>query len=94
MVRRPAKNVMQSGTFRNNMWYVEFEPSSSQYIEPLMGWTGTEETSQQVRLCFGSKDEAIAYVEAKKIPYVVLKDHTSKRIQKSYAENFLRNRSL
>ena len=85
---------MQSGVFRNNLWYVEFEPSDSQYIEPLMGWTGTEETKQQVRLCFESKEAAIAYVEAKEIPYVVLQDHTVKKVPKSYAENFLKNRGL
>ena len=85
---------MQSGVFRGDLWYVEFEPSSSQYIEPLMGWTGSEDTSQQVRLSFRTREEALAYVESKGLPYVVLPSHGTRKIPKSYASNFLRNRGL
>ena len=95
VVRRPAKNAMQSGVFRGDLWYVEFEPSSSQYIEPLMGWTGSEETYQQVRLSFKTREEALAYVESRGIPYVILPGYTAKKVvPKSYASNFLRNRGL
>ncbi|MFV9839014.1 MAG: ETC complex I subunit [Aaplasma endosymbiont of Hyalomma asiaticum] len=94
VVRRPAKNAMQSGVYRGDLWYVEFEPSHSQYIEPLMGWTGSEETAQQVRLSFKTREEALAYVESRGIPYVILPGYTTKKIPKSYASNFLRNRGL
>ncbi|CEG21090.1 ETC complex I subunit [Anaplasma phagocytophilum] len=94
LVHRPAKNAMQSGTFRGDLWYVEFEPSRSQYVEGLMGWTGSEETLQQVRMCFESKEDAVAYVEAHGIPYILLQDATASRVPKSYATNFLRKRGL
>ena len=40
---------------------MEFEPCSSSFIEPLMGWTGSSDTKQQVRMQFPSRIEAIAF---------------------------------
>ncbi|MDB1135587.1 ETC complex I subunit [Candidatus Anaplasma sp. TIGMIC] len=94
VVHRPAKNAMQSGSYRGDLWYVDFEPSNTQYVESLMGWVGSSDTSQQVRLSFNTKEEAISYVQDKGIPYIVLRDNVSKKVPKSYASNFLRNRGL
>jgi NADH dehydrogenase ubiquinone Fe-S protein 4 len=42
-------------------WKLRFEPRSSQYIEPLMGWTGSDDTLSQVELPFPSVEAAVAY---------------------------------
>ena len=40
-------------------------------IEPLMGWTSSGDTRQQLRLWFDTKEEAIAYAEREGIAYRV-----------------------
>ena len=36
----PAKNAMQSGTFRTHKWRIEFD-QQEHWENPLMGWTST-----------------------------------------------------
>jgi NADH dehydrogenase (ubiquinone) Fe-S protein 4 len=36
----PAKNAMQSGTFKTNKWRIEFD-TQERWENPLMGWTST-----------------------------------------------------
>ena len=39
-ITRPTKNAMQSGTFANKRWTIEFE-NRERWENPLMGWTST-----------------------------------------------------
>src|SRR5712671_964050 len=70
-IYNPAKTAMQSGTAKTKSWVLDFEQASPKAVEPLMGWTSSSDTRQQVRLRFDSKDEAIAYCERNGIPYRV-----------------------
>ena len=65
------KNAMQSGRAKTEDWVLEFEPSEPRRADPLMGWIGSADTQAQVRLVFGSCDEAVAYAERERIPHVV-----------------------
>lgn len=87
-IYKPAKNAMQSGTGRSDVWIVEHEPEAPRQIDPLMGWTGSTDTQAQVTLTFDSKDEAIAYVERKGLPYTVIEPTPRKHVRKSYSDNF------
>src|SRR5262245_31782464 len=62
-IYNPAKTAMQSGTAKTKSWVLDFEQASPKAVEPLMGWTSSSDTRQQVRLRFDSKEEAIAYCE-------------------------------
>ena len=42
---------------------LRFERRTPPFIEPLMGWTGGDDTLVQVELSFRSRDEAIGYAE-------------------------------
>src|SRR5262245_44700881 len=68
-IYRPARTAMQSGTGKTRMWLLEFEPETPRSVEPLMGWTSTVETRQQVKLWFETKEEAIAYAGRNGIAY-------------------------
>src|SRR5580704_5310963 len=70
-IYKPAKSAMQSGTAATKLWVLDFEQASPRAVEPLMGWTSSSDTRQQVRLRFDSKDEAIAYCEHHGIAYRV-----------------------
>ena len=86
---RPSKTAMQSGRARTAEWVLEFEPKDARRSDPLMGWTVTSDTeSSQVRLEFGSKDEAVRYAEAHGIAFQLLDPAPAKRIIKAYADNF------
>ena len=61
-IYKPAKTAMQSGQRNTKEWVLESEPSPKE-IDPLMGWTSSRDTMQQVQLYFATLDEAKAYAE-------------------------------
>lgn len=85
---RPSKSAMTSGRRNTRQWVLEFEPQSAREIDPLMGWTSTSDMSQQIRLRFPTKDEALAYAKRKNISCEILPEHQRGRILRSYADNF------
>ena len=87
-IYKPSKTAMQSGTAKTKSWVLEFEPSTPRVVEPLMGWTSSADTRQQVRLRFDTKEEAIAYCEHHGIPYSVSEPKQRKRRLIAYADNF------
>src|SRR5918997_1135706 len=54
---KQPKNAMQSGMARAKLWTLVFEDDSPREIEPLMGWTSSGDTRQQIRLFFDSKEK-------------------------------------
>lgn len=87
-IYKPAKSAMQSGKARTRGWVLDFEPAEPRQVEPLMGWTSSGDTRQQVRLRFPTRDEAIAYCERHGIPYQVFEARPPARRIISYADNF------
>jgi hypothetical protein len=49
-IYKPAKPATQSGRFRTRQWVVEHEPKSRQEADRLIGWVGSDDTENQVRL--------------------------------------------
>ena len=85
---KPAKTAMQSGEARTKEWVLEFEPSTPRGVDPLMGWTSSNDTQTQVRLEFETKDEAVAYAIREGIAYALTEPKPRRPIRKSYADNF------
>ncbi|MEZ5872675.1 MAG: ETC complex I subunit [Nitratireductor sp.] len=88
----PAKTAMQSGRAKTNGFVLEFEPASPRRIEPLMGYTTSSDTMQQVRLNFETLEQAVAYCEKHGIGYSVQLPHEQRRRRASYSDNFAFNR--
>ena len=63
-IYKPAKTAMQSGEARTKEWVLEFAPASPREIDPLMGWTSSDDTQTQIRLRFDSKQAAVDYAAA------------------------------
>jgi hypothetical protein len=93
-IYKPARNAMQSGSARTKKWQLDFEPEQPRAIEPLMGWTSSGDTKQQLRLSFPTKEEAIAYCERHGIPYQVFEAKEPRRQTIAYADNFAHNRRI
>ena len=92
-IYRPSKTAMQSGKAKTERWLLEFEGQSPREIEPLMGWTSSGDTRQQVRLWFDTQDEAIAFARREGIPYAVEEPKEARRTGLSYSDNFRFNRA-
>ena len=67
-IYKPGRTAMQSGQAGTRRWVLDYEPEERD-IEPLMGWTASADMKQQVRLRFGTKEEAIAFAEREGIAY-------------------------
>jgi hypothetical protein len=88
----PAKTATQSGTARSNLWVLEFDPETPRQVEPLMGWTSSADMKSQIRLRFGSKEDAVAYAERNGLAYRVEEASVTKRKIQSYSDNFKSSR--
>ena len=93
-IYRPAKTAMQSGKAKTRDWRLEFEPASARTIDPLMGWTSSDDTQSQVRLTFQTRKAAEDYAREKGIDYTVIEPQArGLNIRpRGYGENFATDR--
>ncbi len=89
-IYQPAKTAMSSGQAKTRYWLLEFSQSSAREVDPLMGWTSSDDTQSQVRLTFDSKEAALDYAREHGIDAVVASPQKRKPNvrQRGYAENF------
>jgi ETC complex I subunit conserved region len=86
-IYKPARSAMQSGTGKAEQWLLTFE-ATQKSADPLMGWTSTSDTQEQVTLRFDTKDEAIAYAQREGLAYTVAVESPARMNKKSYSDNF------
>lgn len=91
---RPARTAMSSGTAKTKSWVLEYAPSSPRDVDPLMGWTSTDDTQSQVRITFATKEAAVSYARDNGIDAVVIEPKTRKQNirPRGYGENFATDR--
>jgi len=87
-IYKPVKNAMQSGRANSEKWVLEYELESPRRPEPLMGWTASNDTLNQVRIKFDSKADAVAFAENKGWEYSVTEEHARKIKPQNYIDNF------
>ena len=85
--KRP-KSAMQSGKALTDQWVLEFAPSQAERPDPLMGWSGSGDTRQQLRLKFGSCEAAQAYADKHGITARIHTVPPKKLKLQAYADNF------
>jgi len=85
--QRP-KNAMQSGKAQTDTWLLEFVPAEAKRPDPLMGWSGSGDTRQQVVLQFASQAEAQAYADRYGIEARALSTPPKRLKLQAYADNF------
>lgn len=66
-----SRSVVSGGRARANEWMLSFEPRTSSFIEPLMGWIGSSDPLPQIRLRFSSCEAAIQYAERQGLHYEI-----------------------
>jgi hypothetical protein len=88
----PARTATQSGSARTKLWILEFDAEMPREVEPLMGWTSSGDMKSQIRLRFGSKEEAVAYAQRNGLTYRVEDPAVKTRKIQSYSDNFKSSR--
>ncbi|RME13954.1 MAG: ETC complex I subunit [Alphaproteobacteria bacterium] len=93
-IYQPARNAMTSGQARTKHWVLEFFPEGGKWYDPLMGWTSSADTQQQVRLRFPTKEAALEYAREHGIEAVVLPPHKRRHNIRpgGYGDNFAATR--
>lgn len=69
---QPGRSVMTSARVKPQPWRLVFERRTPPFIEPLMGYTGGDDTLTQVALDFPTLEAAIAFAERQSLDYDVL----------------------
>lgn len=88
----PAKNPLQSGRGKLNVWLLEFAPSAARAPDPLMGWTSNSDMNSQLRMKFHSKEAALKYATENNIEVTVQEPKVQKRVIRNYSDNFAMTR--
>jgi hypothetical protein len=91
---QPAKTAMQSGTAKTSGWVLEFQQDSAREVDPLMGWTSSDDMASQVRLRFDTVEAALAYAADQGIEADVILPKNRKPVirPRGYGENFATDR--
>jgi hypothetical protein len=89
---QPAQTATQSGAAGARRWRLEYERASARRIDPLMGWTSADDTTQQLTLNFASEAEAVAFAEKNGLDYEIQQPKRRTVRPKSYAANFRHDR--
>ena len=86
---RPSPSVMQAGRGRSRTWVLEFEPAGRKWIEPLMGWTASDDPFAQIRLTFPTLEAAVDYAEREGLDYAVVEPPARRPVRKTYWETIV-----
>jgi ETC complex I subunit conserved region. len=93
-IYRPAKSAMTSGMANTRLWILEYTPEARKHIDPLMGWTGSRDTAEQVRMRFETREAAVDYAKRHGIAYQVVEPKPRGRNvrPRGYGGNFATDR--
>lgn len=88
---KPARTAMQSGVAKTKRWVLEHDLAEARRVEPLMGWTSSADTNQQVRLFFETREEAVDYAKRAGLAFRVEEPKTKTPRTIAYSDNFRAN---
>jgi hypothetical protein len=93
-ITRPPQSAMQSGKAKAKLWRLEFVPDSPQTVEPLLGWTRSNDTQTQVVLDFVNREAAVAYAQSRGLAYELIEPEVPALRAKAYSDNFRTERKI
>ncbi|MBJ7409450.1 MAG: ETC complex I subunit [Phenylobacterium sp.] len=71
LIRPKGPSVTSAGRATAKGWTLSFRPRRAPRIEPLMGWTETTDTLQQVQMTFPTAEAAIRYCQRQGLAFEV-----------------------
>jgi hypothetical protein len=88
-IYRQNKSAMQSGKANTKKWLVApLEENNSRSLNSLMGWVSSNNTKNQLRFKFSTKEDAVKFACDSGFEYQIEEPKTMALKPKSYAANF------
>jgi hypothetical protein len=88
-IYQPSRSTTQSGK-KASLWILsQIEDVNSRNIDPIMGWTSSNNTLAQINLEFQNSQDAAAYAKSQGWEYEIFEPKIAKLTEKSYVENFI-----
>ena len=84
-----SKSSTQSGRDKVGVWVLEAERTSSQSPEPIMGWTQSGDTLNQINIEFPSRDRAEAFAISQGWRYTSDNSNFRRIKPRNYGDNFV-----
>ena len=84
-----SKSATQSGRDKSRDWILEAELTTAQSPEPIMGWTQSGDTMNQVRMEFPSKDSAETFAKNQGWRYTTDQTNVRRVKPRNYGDNFV-----
>lgn len=91
---QPAHSAMQSGRGKSGQWILDFVDEGKRELDPLTGTFRSTDVRAQLKLKFDTLEDAVTYAKKNNIPHRVVQPQKTKRIPRSYADNFSFDRKL
>ena len=86
---KPAKNSMQSA-LQGNKWIIEGINRDKSKSEYNTGWASSKDMSNEIRMTFLTKEQAIEYAKKIFFEYQLIEPISIKIKKRSYAQNFIK----
>ena len=83
LIRRRPRDPSRGGRRFLNSWILEFEMWGRREIEPLMGWTSSNDPYASVRLEFPNLESAVEFAESRGWRYTI-SEAPARRQQRNY----------
>lgn len=83
----PSKTAMQSGRYKTKKWLLEYPPGLK-HNDQLMGWVGSSDPVQNIKLFFDTKEQAVSFAQIQKLTFQVIELQIAKSLIKKYEDNF------
>ncbi len=84
-----SKTQTQSGQAGTGVWVLETERSSAQTPDPIMGWTQSGDTLNQIKMEFDSAKKAELFAKSQGWMYTISKPNSRQIDPRSYSDNFV-----
>ena len=87
-IYKPSKSSMQSGLGKTKQWLAEYISEKDKTKDSLMGWNSSVDTKEQIKIFFGTKEQAIEWSKKNNEQFILIEPKERKIKPKNYASNF------
>jgi ETC complex I subunit conserved region len=88
VIAQETKSAMQSGRAREGRWVLTYDAAGTKRHDPLTGWIGGGDTSEQLRLAFPTLEAAQAYAATQGLDPEIRRGSGRTLKLQAYSDNF------
>jgi uncharacterized protein YcnI len=88
VIYKARTSATQSGP-GTGRWIMETKTNpSAKYIDGMMGWTGSRDMNEEIKIYFDSQEQAVDFAKENGYDYEVINQKKRKVTPNRYADNF------